>query len=56
VNLILSAGIIFDIVGYVVTSEAASDPATIIKFWIGIIMAVFLVIMAIIYFVNRSKK
>ncbi len=52
VNLILSAGIVFDIVGYIVTSDQEGAQ---IKFYIGIIMAMFLVILLITYFKNRAK-
>ncbi len=52
VNLILSAGIVFDIVGYIITNDAAGAE---IKQIIGVIMGVFLVILLITYFKNRSK-
>ncbi len=51
VNLILSAGIVFDIVGYIVTGAEADQ----IKLYIGAVMAVFLVIMLITYFARRAK-
>lgn len=55
VNLILSAGIVFDIVGYIAPLSAGVNE-TFIKGVIGVIMALFLVVLFITYLIRRSKS
>jgi len=54
VNFILGAGIIFDIIDFIVKGDTTA--VTDIKFYIGVVMAVVLVVMLIAYFKNRSKR